>query len=189
LRLLCPEPADVFVWREALQGLEPAGEIVGGHEVGEMRTQLVVRLVEVALHRRLLDRAVHPLHLAVCPRMPRLCQPMVDVASGAGVFERVRPERLSLRHEVLDLRRAPSRAARIGEVRAVVGQHRMDLVGDRSGQVAKEVGGDARAGLFMQFDEGELRRPVDRHEQVEPALRGPHLGDVDVEIADRIVWK
>jgi hypothetical protein len=38
----------------------------------------------------------------------------------------------------------------------------------------------------MQFDEGELRHAVDRNEHVELALGGAHLGDVDMEIADRI---
>lgn len=38
----------------------------------------------------------------------------------------------------------------------------------------------------MQFGEGELRGPVDGHEEIEPALLGPHLGDIDVEVADRI---
>ena len=39
----------------------------------------------------------------------------------------------------------------------------------------------------MQFDEGELGGSVDRHEEVELALFGPDLGDVDVEEADRVV--
>ena len=38
----------------------------------------------------------------------------------------------------------------------------------------------------MQFDEGELGGAVDGHEQVELAFGGLHLGDVDVEVADRV---
>jgi hypothetical protein len=38
----------------------------------------------------------------------------------------------------------------------------------------------------MQFDEGKLRCSIDRHEHVELAINRAHLGDVDVEIADRI---
>jgi hypothetical protein len=34
--------------------------------------------------------------------------------------------------------------------------------------------------------EGELRGPIDRDDEMEPALRGSDLGDVDMEIADRI---
>src|ERR1051325_7601261 len=38
----------------------------------------------------------------------------------------------------------------------------------------------------MQLGEGELRCAVDGDEEIEPALSGLDLGDVDVEIADRI---
>jgi len=38
----------------------------------------------------------------------------------------------------------------------------------------------------VQFGEGELGGPVDCYEQVELSLGGPHLGDVDVEEADRV---
>ena len=38
----------------------------------------------------------------------------------------------------------------------------------------------------MQFDEGELRGPVDRDEEIELALSGSNFGDVDMEIADRV---
>jgi hypothetical protein len=51
---------------------------------------------------------------------------------------------------------------------------------------AQEVGGGPARHLLVQFDEGELRRPIDRDDGMEPALSGSHLGDVDMEIADRI---
>lgn len=38
------------------------------------------------------------------------------------------------------------------------------------------------AGLLMQFRIGELRGPVDGHEEVELVFGRAHLGDVDVEI-------
>jgi hypothetical protein len=38
----------------------------------------------------------------------------------------------------------------------------------------------------VQLDKGELTGAVDGHEQVEPALLGMHLGDVDMEEADRV---
>ncbi len=36
--------ADLFLWDEALEGLEPTGEIVGSDEVGEMLTKLIAAL-------------------------------------------------------------------------------------------------------------------------------------------------
>ena len=51
----CPSFADERVGREALQGLEPTSEVVGGHEVSEMRAQLIVRDVVEALDGGFLD--------------------------------------------------------------------------------------------------------------------------------------
>src|SRR6202047_3683410 len=65
IRLFCPCLADVFVGRQAFQGLEPAGEVVGRDEVGEMAAQLVVGFVVVAFDRRFLEGSVHALDLAV----------------------------------------------------------------------------------------------------------------------------
>jgi hypothetical protein len=36
----------------------------------------------------------------------------------------------------------------------------------------------------VQFDEGELRGPVDRDDEIELALSGSDLGDIDMEMAD-----
>ncbi|MDR7222246.1 hypothetical protein J2X13_002662 [Aminobacter aminovorans] len=41
--------ADEFIWREASEGLEPAGEIAGGDEVGEVSPELIVAIVVKAL--------------------------------------------------------------------------------------------------------------------------------------------
>lgn len=72
------------------------------------------------------------------------------------------------------------------ELDAIVGEHSVDPVGDGRDQAQQEVSGDGSGGLLMQFDEGELRGAVNGDEHVQLALFGAHLGDVDVEIADRI---
>jgi hypothetical protein len=69
---------------------------------------------------------------------------------------------------------------------SVVGEHRVDLVGDGGDQAAEEVCRGLAQRLLVQLDEGELRRAVDRHQHVELALLRAHLGDVDVEVADGI---
>ena len=38
----------------------------------------------------------------------------------------------------------------------------------------------------MQLSEDELRRPINGHEEVELALLSANLGNVEVEVADRI---
>src|SRR5208282_6635817 len=67
------------------------GEVVGVDEVAQVGSQLVVGLVEVAFDGRVLDGAVHSFDLPIGPRVLGLCQPMIDVVLGAGVFEGVRP--------------------------------------------------------------------------------------------------
>ena len=53
-----PSSADELVWCQPLQGLEPACEVVGGHEVGEVLPELVVAFVVEALDRGVLEGAV-----------------------------------------------------------------------------------------------------------------------------------
>ena len=62
----------------------------------------------------------------------------------------------------------------------------MHLVRHRRDEVPQEVSRHAGGGLFVQLDEGELGGSVDRDEQVKLALFGANLGDVDVEVADRV---
>src|SRR5215212_11246160 len=62
----------------------------------------------------------------------------------------------------------------------------MHPVGHGRDQGAQEVAGDATGGFLVQFRKGKLTRAVDGYEEVELALLSPHLGDVDVEVADRI---
>src|SRR3712207_6828398 len=45
---------------------------------------------------------------------------------------------------------------------------------------------DPARGPFVQLGEGELAGPVDGDEQVQLALLGADLGDVEVEVADRV---
>jgi hypothetical protein len=71
-------------------------------------------------------------------------------------------------------------------VRSIVGQHGVDRVGHGGSEVAKEVACDAPGRLLVKLDKGELGRSVDGDEEVELALLGPDLGDVDVEEADRV---
>src|ERR1700678_1030202 len=84
------------------------------------------------------------------------------------------------------VRRRRARIAWGGEVGSVVGEDGMDLVGDGGDQAAQEVSGSLARPLLVHLDEGELRRSVDGDDEVELALRGSNLGDVDMEIADRI---
>ena len=100
--LICPAFADELVWRETLECLEPLGEVVSRHEVGEVSAQLIVGFVVEAFDGCLLERPVHSLDLAVGPRVPRLGRPVVDVVSGAGIFEGMRPDAFAVGHGLFD---------------------------------------------------------------------------------------
>ena len=69
----------------------------------------------------------------------------------------------------------------VGELDAVIGEHGMNAIRNSFDQRFKERCCGSHVGLFDQLDHSELRSPVDRDEQVELALGGSHLGQVDVE--------
>ena len=143
-------------------------------------------VVVVATDGGFLDGAVHAFDLSVGPGVVGFCETMIDIVLRAGQIEGMGAEdRLMLDHR-LDFRDAPAFASRFGEVGAVVGEDGVDFVGDDLDQLAQEVGCDASGGARVQFGIGELADPIDGHEHVELAVLGPDLGDVDVEIADRI---
>ena len=175
--LFCPYFADVFVRGEALEGLQPPGEVVSGDEVVEVATQLVVAVIVVALDGRLLDCPIHPLDLAVGPRVVRLREPMFNAVALASAIERVAAERGSWSLAVL---------RQVGELDAVVGENGMDAVGDRLDQRVQEGRCRLRVGALDEVYKSEFRCPVDRDEEIKLAFGGSHLGDVDVDVANRI---
>jgi hypothetical protein len=85
--LLEPGFANEHVGGEALQGLEPSSEVVGGHEVSQVLPELVMALIVVALVRPVLDGSVHPLNLTIGPWMPRFGQAVVHIVLGTGILK------------------------------------------------------------------------------------------------------
>ena len=64
-----PDLADVFIGRKPIEGLEPAGEVIGCHEVGKVCPQLAMVFIVEAFNGRLLDGAVHSFNLSIGPWM------------------------------------------------------------------------------------------------------------------------
>ena len=95
LRVGSPGFADELIRCEAAECFEAPGEVVGVDEVGEVASQLLMRLVEVAFDGCVLDGPVHSFDLPVGPGMLGFGQAMIDIALGAGVFEGVRPNGFS----------------------------------------------------------------------------------------------
>src|SRR3954466_12721566 len=96
--------ADELVGCETLEGLEPAGEVVGRDEVGKVLPELIVAIVVEALDGGVLDSPVHPLHLAIGPRVLCLGRAMLDIVPGAGEFESMGSEEFTVGDRLLDER-------------------------------------------------------------------------------------
>ncbi len=154
---LRPKFAEIFVGCEPLEGLESSGEVVGSEEVGQVRFELVVGVVEVSFHRSVLDGPVHPFDLSI----------------GVRFHERSRTCRRDGRGSVP---LAPAGSWQVGELDAVIGEHGMNAIRNSFDQRFKERCCGSHVGLFDQLDHSELRSPVDRDEQVELALGGSYLG-------------
>ena len=128
--------------------------------------------------------------ILTAPRVLDLGQTMLDAVLPAAHVEHVRDPGCG---------RAVGVARREGELDAPrhclsdqwrsngsIGQNRVDLVGNRLDQGdEKGRGGDPR-GLCLQPDKGEFARPINGYEEMELPFGSLDLGDVDVEVADRI---
>ena len=145
--LFRPDPADVFVRREALQGLEPARVVVGVEEQLKVCCELLMVVVVASLDGGILDGAVHAFDLAIGPRMVRLCQPVLDAMLAAEPVEQVHAE----------LRcRTGAAAGRVAELDAVVGQHRVDVIRHGLDDSVQELRGALPVGRMRQTCDGEL---------------------------------
>ena len=131
----------------------------------------------VASDGRFLDRAVHALDLAIGPGMLDLGQPMFDAILLAAHIEHMC---------YVSCRRAVRVARRESELDPIVGENRVDLVGDSRDQSFEEGRGGGPSRLPDQLHEGELAGAIDGDVEVELAFSGLELSNVDVEVADRV---
>ena len=140
-----------------------------------MGSQLIVAVIVEALDGSVLDRPVHPLDLAIRPRMVRLGQTVLDPVRLADHVEAHRP-----RVDGVPVPRL------LGELDDIVSQNRVDLVGHGFEHVLKEFPGRLSVGCRNELSDGELGSAVDTDEGKELALGRLHFRDVDVEEPDRI---
>ncbi len=177
---VCPCLDDEFVGREPLERLQATAEIVCVDEVEEVAFKLVMAIVVIALDGRFLDGPVHALDLTVRPRMTDLGETVLDAVLLASHVEHVR--HISSRWPV-------GVTWREGELNAVVGKHRMDFVRDGFDESDEKSRSGCSAGLLDQLNEGEFARAINGDIEIELALGGVDLGDVDMEIADWISFE
>src|SRR5438874_11760103 len=73
------------------QDLETASEVVGRDEVGQMRSELLVTVIVIAIDRRFLEGTVHALDLTIGPRVVGFGQAVFDTVGSADLVEAVDP--------------------------------------------------------------------------------------------------
>lgn len=137
-----------------------------------MAPELFVIVVVEALDGRVLDGSVHPLDLPIGPRMLHFSEAVFDVVFAAGPIE--------------DVLEGILVAGTVGELDAIVREYDVDRIRHGRDEVPQELGCCHLASLQVQLDIGELRRSIDGDEEVELALGRLHLGNVDVEVTDRV---
>jgi hypothetical protein len=120
--------------------------VVGIHEELQVNSQLLVAVVVVALDRRILDRAVHPLDLTVGPRMVYLGQPVLNIVLGTDAIE--------------DVREGIGILLAVGELDAIFGQDDVDVVGDCCDQIPQELRCLHLAGTLDQTKANLLVRSI-----------------------------
>ncbi len=83
---LSPKFAAIFVGREPFEGLESSGEVAGPEEVGQVRFELVMGVVELSLHRSVLDgvRRAKPRFSSGCESRPAAFAPAGSDRSSRG---------------------------------------------------------------------------------------------------------
>jgi hypothetical protein len=77
----------------------------------------------------------------------------------------------------------------VGELDADIGEHDFDFIGNRLDQGVQEGDRGSGVSLIHQTGEGELRDLIDCNEEIELALAGPDLCNVDVEEANGVGLK
>ena len=149
--LFVPALTDVLIGCESFERFESLREVISHQESLEMLFQVVVGLIVVLFHGGLFERAVHPFDLAIGPRMVGLGQPMVNT--------------MLVTNPIKDMLKGVKIAFAIRELDAVIGQHRVDLVGYHSHQVPQELSRDQFVGFGMQLGIGKPTGAVNRDKQ------------------------
>jgi len=152
--------------------VERLSAVVGIAEVRQVLAQLSMIVAAATFDRGLLDGAIHSLDRPISPVVFDFGQAMLD-----RMFDTNPPK------EVID--DVPV-ADSVRELNAVAGQHRMDGVQHCIDQVARELCGNHLAGFGVEFGQGELGGPVNRHKEIKRACGRLHLGNVEVKITDQI---
>ena len=136
---------------------------------------MAMAVVMEPFHRCLLDGAVHPLDLAVRPRVVGFGQAMLDPVGLADHVDAHWP----------GVDGVPV-AGLLCELNPVIRQNRVDLVGHSLEHVLQKLLGRLSVSRCNELSDSEPGCPVDADKQMELPFAGLHFSNVDVEEADGI---
>lgn len=108
-----------------------------------MGPKALVGLVIEPSDGRVLNGAVHPFDLTVRPRMIEFREAMLDAVLSAGQVEGVGAKQLMRGEHLLNFGDTPA-SPRRGELKAIVGEHRVDRVRDTLDQPVRFAGSPGR---------------------------------------------
>lgn len=140
-----------------------------------MSSELIVAIIVIAAHGRLFQGSVHALDLPIRPGMIDLCETMLDA--------------MFVTYAVENVVEGVFMPLLIGELNTVVGQNGMYFIRHDSNEVAQELSGLHLSTFLMQLGIGELGGAIYRHEQAEFAFLRVYFGNVDMEVADGILFE
>lgn len=143
-----------------------------------MRSELFVALVVILLDCRVFDRAVHAFNLAICPRVVWLGQTILNAIWVANHVEPHGPR----------IGGVPV-ARLLAELNAIVRQYLMDFVWYRFQHDLQKLPSCLAVGFVDQLCDGKLAGSVNCHKEIQLALAGTKLRDIDGEVANRIAFE
>ena len=151
------------------------GKVVRGDEGENVGLEAIEGVVVEGLDRGVLDRSVHALGLTIGPWVVGLSEPVFDTVFAANAVEPMatKPRRWSV-----------SVLWQIGERDAIVGQDRVNPVGECGHDTPKESRSGAGIGCLMELYVGELGDSIDGEEHMQLALRKTQFTRVDMDVTD-----
>lgn len=176
LRAFRPCMSDRLEGRPPLQRFEVPGKIIGRHESQDVGSQGVETWIMEGSNCRVFDCSIHPLCLAIGPRMIGLGEPVLDAMFGADTAEDVSAGRA--------VHLAVAIFGQVGEGHAVVREHSVNGVRKGADNAAQELGAVHLPGIVAELDVGELRDAIYREEHIEFSATETEFADINVDVSD-----
>ena len=142
-----------------------------------MDFELLVPVIVIAFDRRLINRPVHSLHLAISPWVLDFRQALFN-----SIFATTHVEHVVHVDSLWAVRITRCK----GELKTVIREGGVYFIRNGFDERCQESLCRTPTGCLHQLDEGKFTRQINRHIKIELSFRSLHFHDIDVEVADRI---